>query len=48
MMEKEMLVMVFAIEKFREYLLESKVVVFTNHSAIKHLMEKGDAKPKLI
>ena len=35
-------------EKFRPYLLCSKVIVYTNHSALKHLLEKKDAKPRLI
>ena len=35
--------MVFAIQKFCQYLLGSKVVVFNDHSTMKHLLEKGDA-----
>jgi len=35
-------------EKFRPYLLYSKVIVYTDHSALKHLLEKKDAKPRLI
>ena len=46
--EKELLVFVFAFEKFRPYLIGNKVIVFTNHSAIKYLMIKKDAKPRLI
>ena len=46
--EKEMLVMVFAFEKFRQYILGSHVIVHTNHVAIKYLMAKKDAKPRLI
>ena len=46
--EKEMLAVVITIEKFGQYLLTSKVVVYTDHSAIKHLMEKKDANPSLI
>ena len=38
----------FAFEKFRPYLIGNKVIVFTNHSAIKYLMTKKDAKPRLI
>jgi hypothetical protein len=44
-MEKELLVMVFAIEKFRSYLVDTKVVVYTNHAALKYLLTKKDAKP---
>ena len=46
--EKELLAVVFAMEKFRPYLLCSKVIVYTDHSALKHLLEKKDAKPRLI
>ena len=46
--EKELLAIVFAFEKFRSYLIRNKVIVFTNHSAIKYLMTKKDAKPRLI
>ena len=40
--------MVFACEKFKPYILESHVVIHTDHVAIKNLMEKKDAKPRLI
>ena len=46
--EKEMLAMVFSCGKFRPYILGSYVVVHTDHAAIKYLMEKKDAKPRLI
>src|SRR3989337_2455543 len=46
--EKEFLVVVFACDKFRSYIVDSKVIVHTDHSAIKYLMEKKDAKPRLI
>ena len=46
--EKELLVVVFAIDKFRPYLIGNKVIVFTDNSAIKYLMTKKDAKPRLI
>ncbi|XP_061350060.1 uncharacterized protein LOC133295273 [Gastrolobium bilobum] len=46
--EKEMLAVVFACDKFRSYLICSKVTVFTDHSAIKQLFAKKDAKPRLI
>ena len=39
---------VFAFDKFRPYLIGNKVVVHTDHSAIKYLMIKKDAKPRLI
>ena len=46
--EKEMLAMVFACEKFRPYILGSHAVILTDHAAIKYLMAKKDAKPRLI
>ena len=38
----------FACDKFRSYIVDSKVTIHTNHAAIKYLMEKKDAKPRLI
>ena len=46
--EQEFLVVVFACDKFRSYIVVSKVIVHTDHAAIKYLMEKKDAKPRLI
>ncbi|GJW74789.1 reverse transcriptase domain-containing protein [Tanacetum coccineum] len=46
--EKEMLVVVYAFEKFRPYLVLSKSIVYTDHSALKYLMNKQDAKPRLL
>nr|CAN65391.1 hypothetical protein VITISV_041260 [Vitis vinifera] len=46
--EKELLAVVFALEKFRAYLVGSFIVVFTNHSALKYLLTKQDAKARLI
>ena len=46
-MEKELLAVVFAFDKFCSYLIASKVV-FTDHSALKHLLAKKEAKPRLI
>ena len=46
--EKELLAIVFAFDKFRPYLIGNKVIMFTYHSAIKYLMTKKDAKPRLI
>ncbi|XP_074315098.1 uncharacterized protein LOC141651278 [Silene latifolia] len=46
--EKEMLVVVYALEKFRSYLLGSKVIVFTDHTALRQLLVKKDAKPRLL
>ena len=38
----------YACEKFRSYLVRSKIIVYTYHSAIKYLMTKKDTKPRLI
>ncbi|XP_019057368.1 PREDICTED: LOW QUALITY PROTEIN: uncharacterized protein LOC109116428 [Tarenaya hassleriana] len=46
--EKEMLAIVFAFEKFRSYLIGSKVIVYTDHAALRYLLSKKDAKPRLI
>ncbi|GKD30053.1 reverse transcriptase domain-containing protein [Tanacetum coccineum] len=46
--EKEMLAVVYAFEKFRPYLVLSKSIVYTDHSALKYLMNKQDAKPRLL
>src|SRR6266511_545919 len=46
--EREFLAIVFACDKFRSYIVDSKVTVHTDHAAIKYLMEKKDAKPRLI
>jgi hypothetical protein len=46
--EKELLAVVFAFEKFISYIVNSKVIVYTNHAAIKYLLAKKDAKPRLI
>ena len=46
--EKELLAVVFAFDKFRAYLVDTKVTVYTDHVAIKHLISKRDAKPRLI
>jgi hypothetical protein len=46
--EKEFLAVIFAINKFRSYLVGSKVIVYTDHAAIRYLLNKKDAKPRLI
>nr|GEX63752.1 reverse transcriptase domain-containing protein [Tanacetum cinerariifolium] len=45
---KELLAIVYAFEKFRPYLVLSKTIVYTDHSALKYLLAKQDAKPRLI
>jgi hypothetical protein len=46
--KKELLAVVFAIDKFRSYLLGAKVIIYTNYAASKYLLTKKDAKPRLI
>ncbi|GJX70777.1 reverse transcriptase domain-containing protein [Tanacetum coccineum] len=46
--EKEMLALVYAFEKFRSYLIMNKSVVYTDHSALKYLFNKKDAKVRLL
>ncbi|GKD23294.1 reverse transcriptase domain-containing protein [Tanacetum coccineum] len=46
--EKELLAVVYAFEKFRPYLVLSKTIVYTDHSTLKYLLAKQDAKPRLI
>jgi hypothetical protein len=47
-LKKELLAVVFAIDKFRSYLVGAKVIIYTNHAALKYLLTKKDAKPHLI
>ena len=47
-MKKELLAIIFSFDTFRPYLIGNKVIVFMNHSTIKYLMAKKDAKPRLI
>ncbi|GKC44735.1 reverse transcriptase domain-containing protein [Tanacetum coccineum] len=42
--EKELFVVVYAFEKFQPYLVLSKTIVYTDHSALKYLLAKQDAK----
>ena len=46
--KKELLAVVFAIDKFRSYLVGAKVIDYTDHDALKYLLTKKDTKPKLI
>nr|GFB70198.1 reverse transcriptase domain-containing protein [Tanacetum cinerariifolium] len=39
---------VYAFDKFQPYLVLSKSIVYTDHSALKYLFSKQDAKPRLI
>nr|GEU49463.1 reverse transcriptase domain-containing protein [Tanacetum cinerariifolium] len=46
--KKELLAVVYAFEKFRPYLVLSKSIVYTDHSALKYLFNKQDAKTRLL
>nr|GEU51132.1 reverse transcriptase domain-containing protein [Tanacetum cinerariifolium] len=46
--EKEMLAVVYAFEKFRSYLIMNKSIVYIDHSALKYLFAKKDAKARLL
>jgi hypothetical protein len=46
--EKELLTVVFALDKFRSYLMGTSIVVFTDHAALRYLLSKKDAKARLI
>nr|GEU62092.1 reverse transcriptase domain-containing protein [Tanacetum cinerariifolium] len=45
--EKEMLVVVYAFEKFRSYLIMNKSIMYTDHSVLKYLFAKKDSKARL-
>ena len=46
--EKELLTLVYALEKFRPYILGSKIIIYTDHAALKYLLSKKEATPRLI
>jgi hypothetical protein len=46
--ENELLAVIFVLEKFRAYLLGTKVVIFSDHAVLKYLLKKKEAKPRLI
>jgi len=46
--EKELLVVVFAFDKFRSYLVGTKIIVYIDHATIRYLMAKMDDKARLI
>ena len=43
-----MLVVVFALEKFLSYLIGCKIIVLTDHAALKYFLTKKDIKARLI
>lgn len=46
--EKELLSVVFALEKCWSYLLGTKVVVYSDHAALRYLLSKKESKPRII
>ena len=46
--EKELLAIVYAFDKFRSYLVGQKVIVYSDHAALKYLLSKKDAKPRIL
>lgn len=46
--EKELIAIIFAFEKFRSYLVGSKVIIHMDHAALKYLLSNKDAKPRLL
>jgi hypothetical protein len=46
--EKELLAVVFALDKFRSCLLGSKIIIYSDHATLKYLFSNKDAKSRLI
>ena len=46
--EKELMAVVYALDKFRAYLIGVEIIIFTDHSALKYLLTKKNAKSRLI
>ena len=46
--EKELMAVVYALDKFRSYFIGSDIVIFTDHSTLKYLLTKQNAKGQLI
>ena len=46
--EKELLAVVYALEKFQPYILGSKIIIYIDHAALKYLLSKKETKPRLI
>jgi hypothetical protein len=46
--KKELPIVVFAMDKFRSYLVGAKIIVYIDHAALKYLLTKNDAKPRFI
>ena len=46
--EKELLAIVYALDKFRAYLIGADIIIYTDHSALKYLLTKQNTKARLI
>ena len=46
--EKELLAVVYALDKFRAYLVRSNIIIFIDQSALKYLLTKHNATARLI
>ena len=46
--QKELLAVVYALDKFRAYLVGSDIIIVMDHSALKYLLTKPNAKARLI
>lgn len=46
--KKELLVVVFALDKFCFYLVGAKIIIYIDHVAIRYLLSKKDVKPRLL
>ena len=46
--EKDFLAVVFALDKFRSYIVGSPIIIFIDHAAPKYLLSKQDTEPRLI
>jgi hypothetical protein len=48
LVEKEFFAVVFACEKFRSYITDSKVRVYTDRKGLKEILQRTDVKPRMI
>lgn len=46
--KKELLVVMFALDKFCSYLVGAKTIIYNGHTAIRYLLRKKDAKSRLL
>ena len=48
MTEKELFAVVFSCDKFRSYIMDSRVKVHTDRDGLKEILERTDVKPRMI